>query len=232
MHDMNASVLRANETTNMRVDTVERRVKSWQENMADEMGALKEVPKMCKQLTIINERNDDFQSKMFSINDALASLKFQQRTMKETLEPKVDDLFSTLNRLDNAVMEDRGNNLILITKTCDQMFDRLKLELGKLQTKFFSYVNTSENMAVEHKCAVDRVDRMYNRIKEDVNRHETLCYEIATKFTQQHDVLVQIAENTLALKTYTLINELHMEAYLPLQSATIAFEVCKGVFPR
>jgi predicted nucleic acid-binding Zn-ribbon protein len=129
---MNASVLRANETTNMRVDTVERRVKSWQENMADEMGALKEVPKMCKQLTIINERNDDFQSKMFSINDALASLKFQQRTMKETLEPKVDDLFSTLNRLDNAVMEDRGNNLILITKTCDQMFDRLKLELGKL----------------------------------------------------------------------------------------------------
>ena len=57
---------------------------------------------------------------------------------------------------------------------------------------------------------------MYLRVKEDISRHETLCYEIATKFAQHHDVMIQMGDNVAALKTYTLINELHMEAYLPL----------------
>ena len=90
----------------------------------------------------------------------------------------------------------------------------------------------SENLAVEQKYGIERVDRMYNRVKEDVGRHETLCYEIAMKFTQHHDMMIQLGENVAALKTYTLINELHMEAYLPLQTATIAFKVTKGVLPR
>ena len=28
----------------------------------------------------------------------------------------------------------------------------------------------------------DRIDKMYQSMKVDIRRHETLCYEIATKF--------------------------------------------------
>ena len=73
---------------------------------------------------------------------------------------------------------------------------------------------------------------MYRRIKDDVIRHETLSYEIATKFEQHHDVMIQLSDHVEALKTYALVNDLHMEAYLPLQTATIAFEVGKGILPR
>jgi len=44
--------------------------------------------------------------------------------------------------------------------------------------------------------------------------------------------MAELGENISALKTYTFINEMHMEAYLPLQSATIAYEVSRGVLPR
>ena len=44
-------------------------------------------------------------------------------------------------------------------------------------------------MATTAKFATERVDRMYQAMKADVIRHETLCYELATKFEAQHDVL-------------------------------------------
>jgi hypothetical protein len=66
-------------------------------------------------------------------------------------------------------------------------------------------------------------------MKEDVKRHETLSYELACKFEEQHKVLLSYAENIESLKTYTLTNDLHLEAYLPLQMAGIAFECGKGI---
>jgi len=50
-------------------------------------------------------------------------------------------------------------------------------------------------------------------MKVDVRRHESLCFELATKFEAQHSVLVSFASNIEALKAYTLANDLHMEAY-------------------
>jgi hypothetical protein len=66
------------------------------------------------------------------------------------------------------------------------------------------------------KYTVDRIDRMYGRMKTDVIRHETLCFEIARKFEAQHEVLTQLTDSTESLKTYALVNDLHLEAYLPL----------------
>ena len=69
---------------------------------------------------------------------------------------------------------------------------------------------------------------MYQAMKVDLRRHETLCYEIATKFETHHNLLKDLTDHVETLKTYTLVNDLHMEAYQPLQIATIAFEVCKS----
>ena len=59
------------------------------------------------------------------------------------------------------------------------------------------------------KYIVDRIDRMYERMKTDIIRHKTLCFELATKFTEQHEVIIKISENIESLKTYSLLNDLH-----------------------
>ena len=43
---------------------------------------------------------------------------------------------------------------------------------------------------MEAKYGYERIDRTYQAMKEDVVRHETLCFELARKFEQQHDVFL------------------------------------------
>lgn len=74
---------------------------------------------------------------------------------------------------------------------------------------------------------VSTIDKIYTKMKDNVTRHETLCYELATHFEAQHDVMWQINEKIEALQTYTTVNDMHLEAYLPLQTACIAYEVAK-----
>lgn len=57
---------------------------------------------------------------------------------------------------------------------------------------------------------------MYQRVKEDFVRHETLAFELATKFEHQHTAVSKIIESVEHLKTYTFVNDLHMETYQPL----------------
>ena len=71
-----------------------------------------------------------------------------------------------------------------------------------------------------------------NTVVRNGIRHETLCYELATKFEAQHNVLLDFAENIESLKTYALVTDLHLEAYLPMQIATIAFDVGKGIIQK
>jgi hypothetical protein len=69
-------------------------------------------------------------------------------------------------------------------------------------------------------------------MKEDVLRHETLTYELAKKFESQHDILLQFAENIEAVKSHALTTDLHLEAYLPLQMATLCYDICKGIVSK
>ena len=117
----------------------------------------------------------------------------------------------------------------MVEENCGKLAEGLNDEMGKLQTKFYSFMNGYENSATENKYSMDRIDRMYKRMKEDVSRHETLCFEIAKKFEVQHDVMTQHTDNIDALKTFAMVQDLHQEAYLPLQVATIAFEVSRGL---
>ena len=116
-----------------------------------------------------------------------------------------------------------------IMEVSDQLTERMKKELNKLLTKVLESVARQDNSATETKYMVDRVDRMYERMKTDIGRHETLCFELACKFIEHHEVIVKLSETMESLKTYTIVNDLHLEAYLPLQVATIAFDVAKGL---
>ena len=116
-----------------------------------------------------------------------------------------------------------------IMEVSDQLTERMKKELNKLLTKVLESVARQDNSATETKYMVDRVDRMYERMKTDIGRHETLCFELACKFIEHHEVIVKLSETMESLKTYTIVNDLHLEAYLPLQVATIAFDVGKGL---
>ena len=59
---------------------------------------------------------------------------------------------------------------------------RLKKEIGKILEIVMKSINEQDMLVLETKFLVDRVDRMYARMKSDVSRHETLCFEIADKF--------------------------------------------------
>jgi hypothetical protein len=80
--------------------------------------------------------------------------------------------------------------------------------------------------------AVDKMEKTQNSMMEDVTRHEVCCCELAVKFDQQNDVMKQLIENIEHLKTYSIVNDLHTEAFLPLQIANIAFEVGKGIVTK
>jgi hypothetical protein len=54
---------------------------------------------------------------------------------------------------------------------------------------------------------------------------------LATKFETHHEIIANSVEGIEALKTYAIANDLHMEAYQPIQTATIAYEVAKGLIP-
>ena len=45
-------------------------------------------------------------------------------------------------------------------------------------------------------------------------------------------MLSEYAEHVEALKMYALVTDLHFEAYLPLQTATIAYDVVKTIFDK
>jgi len=54
---------------------------------------------------------------------------------------------------------------------------------------------------------------MYNRVKHDCCRHETLAFELATKFEHQHKAIVKMVESIENLKTFAFTNDLHMQTY-------------------
>ena len=62
------------------------------------------------------------------------------------------------------------------------MSEQVKKELDKILTKVLESVADQDNKATETKFMVDRIDRMYERMKADICRHETVCFELATKF--------------------------------------------------
>lgn len=53
-------------------------------------------------------------------------------------------------------------------------------------------------------------------MKADVHRHETLCYELAKRMEVHRSQLIDHSDNIENLKTYAIITDLHLEAYLPI----------------
>jgi hypothetical protein len=93
----------------------------------------------------------------------------------------------------------------------------------------FEKLGEQDTLATETNYRCERIDRMYSNMKEDLIRHESLAFELATKFEAQHDLLLQFAEHIESLKSHALVTDLHFEAYLPLQTACLAYEVGKGL---
>ena len=71
-----------------------------------------------------------------------------------------------------------------ISRVYDMMSNRIKEELSKLLEKVLTSLEEQDNNATQTMYTVNRIDRMYERMKVDVGRHETLCFELATKFDQ------------------------------------------------
>ena len=134
------------------------------------------------------------------------------------MNDKVGDMELRLNKFENFLkMNQDGMDFFkIIEQSTSKLAEQMKTELGKLQTKFYTYMSAQETSRTEQKYAIERVDRMYTRIKDDITRHETLCFEIANRFEEQHSVMTQVGDNIETLKTHALITDLHLEAYLPL----------------
>ena len=101
--------------------------------------------------------------------------------------------------------------------------------MGDLLVKVMSSLSEQDNVVLETKLTVERTERMYVYIKEDFIRHEALFFEMARKSEQNTKTSLDFFDKIEALQKYTLMNDLHLEAFLPLQTASIAFEVGKGL---
>jgi len=77
-------------------------------------------------------------------------------------------------------------------------------------------LSQTDGKSVEMKTMVDSIKSQYDLINQDLMRNETMCYEIACKFEHQHEVIDAVVENIETLKSYALMNDLHIEAYQPL----------------
>lgn len=44
--------------------------------------------------------------------------------------------------------------------------------------------------------------------------------------------MLKLHENIKCLKSHSTITDLHMETFIPMQTATIAYEVAKGLAPK
>ena len=89
-------------------------------------------------------------------------------------------------------------------------------------------ISEQESRVSETKYTVERTESICHRIKADGVRHESFCREIATKLKEHKEVHTELARGIDAVKNYALMNDLHMESYLPLQIATVAVEVGMG----
>ena len=69
-----------------------------------------------------------------------------------------------------------------IDKYTEKIRVSLSKELVKLQKKVFKSLSEQDEVTIMTKFGQDRTETMYKVMKEDISRHETLCYEIAKKF--------------------------------------------------
>jgi phage regulator Rha-like protein len=157
--------------------------------------------------------------KISKISEDYSNMEFMFKSMKETFQNQIDNC-----NMRHEMLEDSHEKLSefahlptdfyeRLEQSTDMLQNRLKKEIGKILKMVMESVFKTENLALESKYICDRIDRMYLRIKEDVGRHETLCFEIADKFEKQHDVLMQLIENAEDFKTYALLTDVHMEAF-------------------
>ena len=69
-----------------------------------------------------------------------------------------------------------------IMRVTEQLSYTMKKELNKLLTKVLESLAEQDSKYTSQKYQVDRIDRMYERMKKDISRHETLCFELTVKF--------------------------------------------------
>ena len=149
----------------------------------------------------------------------------ESRSVSQSLKISVDSKFEVLkNRFSHleAKYEDLDNfarRPVDYYQRIDQMGNSvrssLKKEMDKLLEKVLSSVIQQETQYTETKFTIERIDRMYKRIKDDCCRHETLAFELATKFDHQHNAIVKMVESIENLKTYAFVNDLHIQTYQP-----------------
>ena len=114
-----------------------------------------------------------------------------------------------------------------ISESSSALRNLLTHEMEKLTSRVMDKIYEFDNILLTTGFRSDRIERMHTAIKTDVSRHEVLCFEIATKFETQNTIFKEIGLAVEGLKTYALVTDLHLEAYLPLQAANIAYEVGK-----
>ena len=64
------------------------------------------------------------------------------------------------------------------------MMNMIKSEMKKVVQMVSEELADQRAITLSNKFIIETNNRMYNRMKEDICRHEQLCYEIATKFDQ------------------------------------------------
>ena len=119
----------------------------------------------------------------------MGHLKDKVAFTDDSIRDKLKIFDSKLTVLHDYAHRDTDDYYDFTEKSCNAVRDSLKKELAKLQKKVFASVMSQDNAMFEAKLNTERIDRMYKVVRDDIMRHETLCFELATKFDAQNDLL-------------------------------------------
>ena len=73
---------------------------------------------------------------------------------------------------------------------CGEVRDHFEAKIVDLTEEIYKRLNEKDATMVDMQSDAGKVESQFHGIKEDIQRHETMCYEIASKFENQHDVII------------------------------------------
>lgn len=120
----------------------------------------------------------------------------------------------------------------VIEKSCGTVRDGVMNEVKKVQTSMYSQLGDQESTFLQQKFTIDRIDRVFKAMTDDVKRHETLFGEIANKFEKQHGQIKTVGNDIDKLNENARDIDLHLSDRIPNQMAAISFEVAKGLVTK
>ena len=102
-----------------------------------------------------------------------------------------------------------------IVSSCNTVRSGIMNEVKKVQISMFNQLSEQETTFIQQKFTIERIDRVFKAMTDDVKRHETLFVETANKFEKVQGQFKNTATEVEKLNENARAIDLHLSDYIP-----------------